>query len=555
MRQRRRRGFFALGLLGVGLGLSFSLVGCGLLIGNQAPVAVLEATPARGDAPLKVEFDGSRSHDPDGLIVRYEWDFGDGSGVEGSQAKVSHVYTQNGVYLATLTVIDEFGARDSDKVRIVVGNPPPRAIFMATPTSGWPPLTVQLDASASFDPEGDELTNYTWDFGDGTRGKGLQLVHTFREPGTYAVRLTVTDRDGASSEASLLVRVLGFASARDFRVGRAPTAAVSGDFDGDGQLDLAVAASEAPEVVVLFGTGQDGTLVEGARLAVGRRPVALAAGDFDGDGRLDLAAADLDLGSVWLLFNRGNRSFDPRELRVGRWASALAVADFDRDGALDLAVADMARDEIAVLLGDGAGGFEVVQRVPTGRGPAALAVGDFNGDGRPDLAVAHFHEDSVGVLLGDGVGGLRSGGLYTAGLSPIDLQAADLSGDGRLDLVVANARSPWLTVLLGREDRRGRFEPGERVVLGRGRGAQAVTAGDFDGDGALDLAVADGSGDAVTVLLGDGLGRFPERGARELPVVGNPVALVADDFDRSGFPDLAVVRFDSDSVSLLLNRL
>ena len=518
-------------------------------------MAVLEAAPIRGDAPLTVEFDGSRSHDPDGMIVRYEWDFGDGQHVGGSQAKVSHVYTQNGVYLATLTVIDEFGARDSDKVRIVVGNPPPQAIITARPTSGWPPLTVQLDASASFDPEGDELVRYEWDFGDGTRGEGPRRAHTFREPGTFIVRLRVTDRDGASSSATLTVRVLGFASARDVKVGRAPTAAVPGDFDGDGVLDLAVAASESPGIVVLFGTGRGGTLVEGVRLAVGHRPVALSTGDFNGDGRLDLAAADLDTGSVWLLFNRGNRSFDLQELRVGRWASAVAAADFDRDGRLDLAVADMANSEVIVLLGDGAGDFETAQRVPTGRGPAALAVGDFNGDGRPDLAVAHFHEDSVGVWLGDGVGGFRSNGLYAVGLSPVDLQAADLSGDGQLDLVVANAQSPWLTVLLGTGDRRGRFEPGERVSLGSSRGAQAVTASDFDGDGVLDLAVAGGSGGAVTVLLGDGLGRFPERGARELPVVGNPVALSAGDFDGSGFPDLAVVRFDSDSVSLLLNRL
>ncbi len=292
-------------------------------------------------------------------------------------------------------------------------------------------------------------------------------------------------------------------------------------------------------------------------------PAARTAGP---EAPADLAAADLELGSVWLLLNRGDRSFDVRELRVGvgRWLSAVTAVDVDRDGALDLVVTDMAQDELIVLLGDGAGGFSVAQTIPTGRGPAALASADFDGDGRLDLAVAHFHEDSVGIWLGDGVGGFRPGGLYAAGLGPVDVRAGDLNGDGFPDLVVANARSPWLTVLLNEGVRRGRgrpaLAPGERVRLGppSESGAQGAALGDFDGDGALDLAVAGGGGaggEVVTVRLGDGRGRFPDDRGRELPVAGQPVALLAEDLDGSGFPDLVVVRFDSDSVSLLLNEL
>ncbi len=530
-----------LAALGLGLG------GCGLLAGNVAPVAIVEANPTRGEAPLTVEFDASRSYDPDGLIVSYLWDFGDGTTAEGLQAR--HTYTQNGIYLVTLTVIDSFGARDQDRVRIVVGNPPPRAILAATPTSGWPPLTVTFDGSASFDPEGEGIVRYEWDFGDGGAARGARVSHTFREPGIYEVRLTVTDADGASSVASLNVHVLGFASAWDVRVGEAPTDAVAADFNGDGLLDVAIVNSEDDSLSLLLGR-EDGTLGGQEAIPVSRRPVSLALGDLNGDDLPDLVVAHLDSGAVLPLLNRGDGSFvEGERMAVARWASAVALEDFDRDGALDLVVADVADDEVSVLLGDGEGGFVLATEIPVGSWPSALATGDFNGDGRPDLAVAHFLDNSLRIFIGNGVGGFRMGEVYELGPGPTALLAHDLDGDGALDLVSANAQGSALSVLRGRGD--GRFRPPEPVPVGAG--PRAVAVGDFDGDGVPDLAAANSTAESVTVLLGDGLGRFPDALAREFPVLGSPTALLAGNFSGSAAPDLLVVRFDSGSLSLLLN--
>lgn len=533
--------------LGAALGGPLLLWGCGLLAGNDAPVAILEAAPTRGEAPLTVEFDASRSYDPDGLIVSYLWDFGDGTTAEGPQ--VRHTYAQNGIYIATLTVVDAFGARDRDKVRIVVGNPPPRAILAATPTSGWPPLTVTFDGSASFDPEGEEIVRYEWDFGDGRSALGPRVSHTYAEPGTYEARLTVTDRDGASSTATLVVRVLGFASAWDLRVGEAPTDAAVGDFNGDGLPDVAVANSEDDSVSVLLGR-EGGSLQVGETIPVGRRPVALAVGDLNGDGRPDLVVAHLDSGAVLPLLGRGNGSFLAGEtVTVARWASAVLLEDFDRDGVLDLAVADVADDEVSVLLGDGEGGFVLATVIPAGSWPAALAAGDFNGDGRPDLAVAHFLDNSLRIFLGNGVGGFRTGEVYELGPGPTALVARDLDGDGAPDLVSANAQGRTLSLLRGRGD--GSFGPPEPVPVGEG--PRDVAVGDFDGDGAPDLAAANSAAGSVTVLLNGGLGRFPDALTREFPVLDNPTALAVGDFAGGEAPDLLVVRFDSGSLSLLLN--
>lgn len=535
-------------MLGLVLVVLGGLPGCGFFAGNEPPVAVLEASPTRGDAPLTVEFDGSRSHDPDGLIVRFLWDFGDGAHAEGPKA--AHVYTANGIYLATLTVIDQFGAKDTDKVRVVVGNPPPQAILTATPVSGWPPLTVTFDASPSFDPEGDEITRYEWEFGDGARGRGPRVSHTYTGSGRYTVMLTVTDRDGVSSTARLEIRALGFRSVRDMRIGRSPTAALSGDLDGDGRTDLVVANSESNEISLLFGSSD--LLGGDARVAVGRRPVALATGDFNGDGRTDLVTANLDGGSLSILLGEGNRRFRLHdELRIGRWASAVLALDVDRDGRTDLVAADAGKDRLVVLLGDGRGGFERLGEIPTGRWPAALASGDFNGDGRPDLAVAHFLGNTISIWLGDGVGGFREAGNSPAGLGPTDLAAADFNGDGHLDLAVGAAQSRTITVLLG--DGSGEVE--RLAPVSPGAGIQAVLAADFDGDGAPDLATANGGADTITVLLNDGFGRFPSGQSKTISVLGSPTALAVGDFDGDGAADLAVVRFDSNSLSLLVNEL
>jgi len=519
--------------------------GCDLLTGNRPPVAIAEASPTRGEAPLRVEFDGSRSTDPDGLIVYYSWDFGDGSQAEGP--KVTHIYERNGIYIVTLTVVDSFGAKDEDRVRIVVGNPPPQAIFTASPASGWRPLSVRFDASASFDPEGELIISYEWDLGDGTSASGVRISHTYAEAGRFTARLTVRDEDGATSTAALDIYVLDFAGADEFRVERSPVDVLTLDLDGDGLLDLAVANSENSEIALFF--GRPGGFSRGGRLKVGRRPVALASGDFNGDGLLDLAAANLEAGSVSVILNGGARRFsEAEEFFIGRWASAVAVADLSGDGLLDIAVADPGRDQLVVLVGDGLGGFTIGEIIPVGRWPASLATGDFDRDGLTDLAVAHFLGDSVRLLLGDGAGGFIEGSSIAVDEGPVDLAAADINGDERLDLLVASSKGGSLSVLLGRGG--GSFEPAHRVLLREG--VRAATLEDFDRNGSLDVAAAGGG--AVTILLGDGSGRLNGQ-IRSFPAPGGPTSLASGDFDRDGFPDLVFTQFEMDLVSILINQL
>lgn len=180
---------------------------------NAAPVAVANADPTSGNAPLEVSFDATGSYDPDGTIAAYEWDFGDGAGFEDYTASggvASHTYTAGGSYTSTLRLTDDDGASATASVSIDV-NSPPTAVANATPQSGEAPLEVQFSATGSSDPDG-EIVSWEWNFGVGegfqdyTPSEGA-ASYTYESAGDYTAVLRVTDDDGATDTASVPIHV------------------------------------------------------------------------------------------------------------------------------------------------------------------------------------------------------------------------------------------------------------------------------------------------------------------------------------------------------------
>jgi hypothetical protein len=266
---------------------------------------------------------------------------------------------------------------------------------------------------------------------------------------------------------------------------------VVGDFNGDQRLDMAVINDNGLTVLLNQGNGAFLAVPVLGLTDVGEGPASLVAGDFNGDGTLDLAvatpAADRPGGGcITVLLGLGNGNFQQAfHLDIHGIPSALVAGDFNGDGTLDLAVATFAGDRpgggcITVLSGEGNGSFVQTFDIPVNGSPTSLVVGDFNGDGILDLAVATVEDRPGGgcitVLLGQGDGSFQQAFDIHVHGHPSALVAGDFNGDGKLDLAVANNES--VTILFGNGD--GSFVSGPNLSLSEtGDDSSSESGGDI----------------------------------------------------------------------------
>ncbi len=169
--------------------------------GSLAPTAN-SGGPYGATVGTPIQFDASASSDPDGIIISWDWDFGDGNSASGEL--VSHAYASEGEYIVSVTVTDSDALSDTASTTATVVPPmqpiPPVADAGGV-YGGEAGAVVSFDGSASFDPDG-SIVGWIWSFGDGSFASGAQPTHVFTAAGEYTVRLRVTDSDGLRAIAA-----------------------------------------------------------------------------------------------------------------------------------------------------------------------------------------------------------------------------------------------------------------------------------------------------------------------------------------------------------------
>jgi FG-GAP-like repeat/Thrombospondin type 3 repeat/HYR domain len=332
-------------------------------------------------------------------------------------------------------------------------------------------------------------------------------------------------------------------------IGGSPNRVRAADLDGDGRLDLAVGSTSMPGLLIYAGIGNGafagGTIVDADPGKV------FAIGDLDGDGRPDIVHALAGSPGLLVHLADGAGGFHaPMPYTVNGTPADVVIARIDQDGLPDVVTANAGTMDLSLLLGSGAGLLAPAIRIDVAVEALGVADGDFTRDGRRDLAV--LTSGSIDVFAGDGSGAFNHVADIVVGSGPFAIRVGDLDADARPDLIVAYSEG---TVSLSLGSPRG--VPGEAVGTALASQGADFVAGDFNGDGLLDLAALEQLRGYITrsieILLADGHGGFRSTSSF-LAGNGFQYSLDAADFNEDGHPDLAVAADYDHTVSLFLGE-
>ncbi len=343
-----------------------------------------------------------------------------------------------------------------------------------------------------------------------------------------------------------------------------PSSAETADLNGDKIPDMVIANAEDSSVTILLGIG-GGRFTEGkgSPFPAGSTPNDIAIADFNKDGKPDLSFANHTKKYLTVLLGDGKGGFSPMpgspfHVDVSPHTHGIAVADFNKDGNLDLLTDSWGNNQLAILFGNGHGGFSnVVKYINVGKHPYQRArIGDFNRDGNPDIVTTNLDGNNATILLGDGKGSFREapGSPVSCGDSPFGVAIGDVNGDHNPDLAIVNSPTitasntgrDGLTILLG--DGKGGFTPMPGSPFKTGTSPSRLAIGDINGDGIADIVVTNYKSRSVTVFM---MGGNTVAASYTAPVGDKPDGAVIADMSGSGKGDIVVTNSGSNYINII----
>ena len=292
---------------------------------------------------------------------------------------------------------------------------------------------------------------------------------------------------------------------------------------------------------------------------------SVAVDDFNGDGKQDLVTTNFGDHTISLLINNGVNdqiSFTgPINYGAGFEPYGVAIGDLNDDGKPDIAVTNQRSQNVAVFINNtlpgGAVQFQTAAFFPVQNSPRGLTIGDVDGDGKPDV-VAVNQGGSVSILRNTSFAGSFSFApavniAMPAGSSPESAAIVDLDNDSKPDIAVSNNNAGNISVLKNTSSI-GALSFLPRLDIPTGQDDFTLSAGDINGDGKPDLAVANQQGNSATVLINTSAGNVISFNRTDFPVGSSSRATALADVDGDGKPDLIVGNNESNDISILLSN-
>lgn len=318
---------------------------------------------------------------------------------------------------------------------------------------------------------------------------------------------------------------------------------VVGDFNNDTYLDLLGTLYSESSALLYFGAA-DASFQDSVSIILGESPNELLTADFNGDGNLDIAIAyglavdktlSIELGDGLGNFTQSYVS------EVQSFIGGIAVGDLNSDGIPDLIVNGSTDvDGLAtygnkVLFGDGQGGISKTNVIDLDFQPGTFVLGDLNQDGFLDGVINDRASDAIQVFLGDGTGSLSESVLLDVFSNPRFIELSDLDTDGDIDIVTGGGTTgnSGITIYLANGD--GTYASTED--LGPFYSIVSMDVSDYSGDGLPDILIENGFEGEILVITGNGDGNFMDASSSQKS--GLSTSLVTADFNNDSIMDLA----------------